>query len=123
LVIYANTLKSNSFRTNISRRAQKCKLKTNKIFKEFGMFGSLLPPLGLFSQNKLFSYLLNPTRLIWQIERSFKSKFDQMLKTLPFPIIEILPHKRIIFCNMRVLIKHKDSNSKFFEIHKSQVVG
>jgi hypothetical protein len=87
------------------------------------MFGSLFPPLGLFSQNKLFSYLLTPTRLIWQIERSFKSKFDQMLKTLPFPIIEILPHKRIIFCNMRVLIKHKDSNSTIFEIHKSQVVG
>jgi hypothetical protein len=54
LVIYANTLKSNSFRTNISRRTQKCKLKTNKIFKEFGIFGSLLPPLGLFSQNKFF---------------------------------------------------------------------
>jgi hypothetical protein len=97
LVIYANTLKSNSFRTNKSRSAQKCKLKTNKIFKEFGIFGSLLPPLGLFSQNKLFFLSPSPTHLFWQIERSFKSKFDQMPKTPPFPIIGILPHKRTIF--------------------------
>jgi hypothetical protein len=38
-----------------------------------------------------------------------------------FPIIEIIPHKRTFFYNKRVLIKHKDSNSTFFEI--SQVVG
>jgi hypothetical protein len=50
LVIYANTLKSNSLRTNISRIAKKiCKLT---------IFGSLLPPLGLFSQNKLFFLFL-----------------------------------------------------------------
>jgi hypothetical protein len=117
-VIYANTLKSNSFQTNISRRIQKCKLKTNKIFKEFGIFGSLLPPLGLFSQNKFFFLSLSPTHLFWQIERSFKSKFDQMPKTPPFPIIEILPHRSTIFANKRVLTKHKMFNYPIYEIHK-----
>jgi hypothetical protein len=34
------------------RRAIDVKLKTNNIIKGFGIFGSLLPPLGLFSQNK-----------------------------------------------------------------------
>jgi hypothetical protein len=72
-------------------------LKTNNIFKGFGIFGLLLPPLGLFSQNKLFYLSLCPTHLFWQIERSFKSKFDQIPKTPPFPIMEILPHKRTIF--------------------------
>jgi hypothetical protein len=118
LVIYANTLKNNLFQTNISRRTQKCKLKTNKIFKEFGIFGSLLPPLGLFSQNKFFFLFLRPTHLFWQIERSFKSKFDQMPKLPLFPIIEILPHKRTIFANKRVLTKHRKFNSPIFEIHK-----
>jgi hypothetical protein len=93
-------------------------LKTNKIFKEFGIFGSLFPPLGLFSQNKFFFLSLSPTHLFWQIERSFKSKFDQMPKTPPFPIIEILPHKIIIFANKRVLTKHRKFNSPIFEIHK-----
>jgi hypothetical protein len=83
-VIYANTLKRNSFRTNISRRAQKCKLKTNKIFREFGIFASLLAPLGLFSQNKFFFLSLSATHLFWQLEISFKSKFDQMPQTPPF---------------------------------------
>jgi hypothetical protein len=93
-------------------------LKTNKIFKEFGIFGSLLPPLGLFSKNKLFFLSLSPTNLFWQIERSFKCNFDQMAKTPPFPIIKILPHKRTFFANKRVLTKHRKFNSPIFEIHK-----
>ena len=72
-------------------------LKTKLSHLVFGIFGSLLPPLGLFSQNKFFFLSLSPTHLFWQIERSFKSKFDQMPKTPPFPIIEILPHKRTMF--------------------------
>jgi hypothetical protein len=96
------------------------KLKTNKFFKKLGIFGSLLPPLGLFSQNKFFFLSLSPTHSFWQIERSFKSKFDQMPKKLPhFPIIEILPHKRTVFANKRVLTKHRKFNSPIFEIHTS----
>jgi hypothetical protein len=34
--------------------AKECKLKTNLTHLGFGIFGSLLPPLGLFSQNKFF---------------------------------------------------------------------
>jgi hypothetical protein len=56
--------------------------------------------------------------LFWQIERSFKSKFDQMPKLPLFPIIEILPHKRTIFANKRVLTKHRKFNTPIFEIHK-----
>jgi hypothetical protein len=83
------------------------KLKTNKIIIEFGIFGSLLPPLGLFSQNKFFFLSLCQIHLIWQIKRSFKSKFDQMPKTkLPF-----FPILKFLFCNKRVLIKHKEFNS------------
>jgi hypothetical protein len=44
------------------------------------------------------------------------NKFEQMPKKLPlFPIIQFLPHKRTIFCNKRVLIKHQKSNTKFLK--------
>jgi hypothetical protein len=56
---------------HFQREAKECKLKTNLTHIGFDIFGSLLPPLGLFSQNKLFSYLY---------------KFDQMPQTPPlFP--------------------------------------
>jgi hypothetical protein len=49
-------IKSNSKCTNISKCELKVqidvKLKTDKIIIGFGIFGSFLPPLGLFSQNK-----------------------------------------------------------------------
>jgi hypothetical protein len=41
-----------------------------------------------------------------------------MPKTPPFPIIKILPHKRTFFVIRGFWIKHKDSNSTVFEIHK-----
>jgi hypothetical protein len=66
-VIYANTSISNLFRTNISKNAQNANLKTNKSHIRIGIFGSLLPPLGLFSQNKFFFLSLNQTHLFWQI--------------------------------------------------------
>jgi hypothetical protein len=75
------------------------KLKTNKIFKEFDIFGSLLPPLGLFSQNKFISLSLCQTHLFWQIKRSFKSKFDQMPKTPPFSHTQISLPQENNFCN------------------------
>jgi hypothetical protein len=39
---------------HFQREAKGCKLKTNLTHIGFGIFGSLLPPLGLFSQNKFF---------------------------------------------------------------------
>jgi riboflavin transporter FmnP len=83
------------------------KLKTNKIIIEFGIFGSLLPPLGLFSENKFVFLSLYQKYLFWQIKRSFKSKFDQMPKAPPFSIIKFLPHKIAVFAIKMILIKHK----------------
>jgi hypothetical protein len=84
LVIYANTLKATQNATTILREAKECKLKTSLTHIGFGIFGSLLPPLGLFSQNKFFFLSLYQKHLFWQIKRSFKSKFDQLTQTPPF---------------------------------------
>jgi hypothetical protein len=67
------------------RRAIDVKLKTNNIMKGFGIFGSLLPPLGLFLQNKFIFLSLYQKHLFWQIKRSFKNCFDQLPKTPLFP--------------------------------------
>jgi hypothetical protein len=97
LAIYANTLKSNSFQTNISRRAQKCKLKTNNIFKEFGIFGSLFPPLGLLSQNNFFP-ISNVKHTCFGKSRDLSRVNLIKCHKLPlFPLIKILPHERIVF--------------------------
>jgi hypothetical protein len=87
-VIYANTFKSN-LECNII--LNECKLKTILSYIGFGIFGSLLPPLGLFSQNKFFFLSLYQKLLFWQTKRSFKSKFDQMPQTPPFPIAKNSP--------------------------------
>jgi hypothetical protein len=89
-------------------------LKTKFSHFGFGIFGSLLPPLGLFSQNKLFFLSLSQTHLFGQIERHFKNKFDQVPKTPPFPIVKILPHNRPSFAMRR----NANFNSTIFEIHK-----
>jgi hypothetical protein len=60
----------------------------------FSIFGSLLPPLGLFLQIKFFFLSISQTHLFGQIERYSKSKIYQVPKTSPFPIIKIIPHKR-----------------------------
>jgi hypothetical protein len=73
------------------------KLKTNKVIIGFGIFRSLLPPPGLLSQNKFIFLSLCQKHLFWQIKISYKTSFDQILKTPPFPIVKISPHKRAIF--------------------------
>jgi hypothetical protein len=70
---------------------KECKLKINLSHIEFGIFGSLLLPLGLFSQNKLFFLSLSQTHLFGQIERYFRSKFDQMAQTPPYSHNEASP--------------------------------
>jgi hypothetical protein len=91
-------IKSNSKCNNLFKEKLKsANLKTNLSHIGFGIFGSLLPPLGLFSQSKFFFLSLHKKHLFWQNKRSLKSKFDQMPKTSPFPIIKLLPHKRTIF--------------------------
>jgi hypothetical protein len=57
----------------------------------FDIFGSLLPPLGLFLHIKFFFLSLSQTHLFEQKERCFKSNFDQVAKLPLFPIIKILP--------------------------------
>jgi hypothetical protein len=51
LVMYANTLKATQKCNNIFKE---CNLKTKLSHMGFSIFGSFLPPLGLFSQNKFF---------------------------------------------------------------------
>jgi hypothetical protein len=75
---------------HFQREAKECKLKTNLSHIGFGIFGSLLPPLGLFSQNNFFPISISK-HLFWQINRSFKSKFDQMPQTPPFTHNETSP--------------------------------
>jgi hypothetical protein len=104
LVIYANTLRSNQKCNIILKSAN---LKTKFSYSVFGIFGSLLPPLGLFSQIKFFFLSLSQTHLFGQIERYFKSKIDQVPKTPPFPIIKILPHKRPNFAIRGFWTKYK----------------
>jgi hypothetical protein len=70
---------------------KECKLTTNLSYIEFGIFGLLLPPLGLVSQNKFFFLSLSQTHLFGRIERYFKSKFDQIPQTPPFSHNEISP--------------------------------
>ena len=105
---------------HFQRVAIECKLKTTLSHIRIGIFGSLLPPLGLFSQNKFFFLSLCQKHLFWQIKRSFKSKFDQMPKTPPFPIIKFLPHKRTIFAITWFWSNTKNVTLKFWN---SQVVG
>jgi hypothetical protein len=115
LVIYANTLKSN-WKCNIILKS--ADLKTKFSYLRFGIFWSLLPPLGLFSQVQFFFLYLSQTHLFGQIEMYFKSKTDQVPKTPPFPVIKILPHKRPNFAIRGFWSKNKVSTSTFFEIHK-----
>jgi hypothetical protein len=92
LVVYANTLKATQNATTFSSRSLKsANLKSNLSHIGFGIFGSLLPPLGLFLQNKFFFLSLYQKHLFWQIKRFFKSKFDQMPKTPPFSHNRISP--------------------------------
>jgi hypothetical protein len=75
------------------RRAIDVKLKTNKFIKGFGILGSLLPPLGLFSQNKFIFLSLCQKHLFWQIKGLSRIILIKYQKFPIFPIIEFLPHK------------------------------
>jgi hypothetical protein len=49
---------------HFQREAKECKLKTNLSHIGFGIFGSLLPPLGLFSQNKFVFLSISKTLVL-----------------------------------------------------------
>jgi hypothetical protein len=44
----------------------------------------ILPPLGLFSQNKPFSYFYVKNTLVLRIKTFFKTSFDKKTKGSPF---------------------------------------
>jgi hypothetical protein len=113
LVIYANTSKSNRRKCNINRNEDQIIFACDLAYLDHS-----LPPLGLFLQIKLFFLSLSQTHLFGQIERYPKSEVDQVPKTPPFPIINILPHKRPNFA-IRVFW----TNYKFYYFQNSQVVG
>jgi hypothetical protein len=101
LVIYANTLKSNK-KCNIILKFE------DQFFQlRFGIFGSILPPLGLFLQIKFFFLFLSQTHLFGQIESYFKRRIYQVPKLPLFPIIKILPHKRPNFAIRVIWAKYK----------------
>jgi hypothetical protein len=97
LVIYANTIKSNQKKCNINAIEDQINFYYNLAYLD-----RYLPPLGLFLQIKLIFLSLSQTHLFGHIKSYSKSKIDQVPKTLPFPIIKILPHKRPNFA-IRVL--------------------
>jgi hypothetical protein len=72
-----------------------------------------LPPLGLFSENKLIFLSPWQKHLFWQIKASFKTSFHQIPKTLPFPIIKVLPHKRAVFAIKHSYTKNFWKNHEF----------
>jgi hypothetical protein len=91
-VIHANTSISNQKKCNINAIADQI------IFAyELAYLDHSLPPLGLFLQIKFFFLSLSQTHLFGQLERYSKRKDFQVPKTPPFPIIKILPHKRLNF--------------------------
>jgi hypothetical protein len=104
LVIYANTLKSNK-KCNIILKSADLNTKFSQL--RFGIFGSILPPLGLFSQNKFFFLSLSQTHLFGQLESYSKRRIYQVPKAPPFPIIKILPHKRPNFAIRVIWAKYK----------------
>jgi hypothetical protein len=59
--------------------------------------GIMLPPLGLFSQNKFIFLLLSQNPLVLQIKPFFKTSFDQKTKGPPFPIRKISPPQESSF--------------------------
>jgi hypothetical protein len=115
LVICANTFKSN-LECNIILK--ECELKTILSHIGFGIFGPLLPPLGLFSQNKLFFLSLYQNTCFGKSRDLSRVNLIKCHKLPLFPIAKILPHKRPIFAIRGFWFKHKDSNSTIFEIHK-----
>ena len=107
---------------HFQREAKECKLKTNLSYIGFGIYGSLLPPLGLFWQNKFFFLSLCKKHLFWQIKIHFKTSFDQNQKTPPSSHNQIFSPQESSFCNKRVLIK--ETKYTFTRILKnSQVVA
>jgi hypothetical protein len=73
------------------------KLKTNNIIIEFDIFGSFLPPLGLFLQNKFIFLSLCQKHFALANQYLSRLVLIKSQKTLPFPIIKFLPHKRAVF--------------------------
>jgi hypothetical protein len=71
------------------------KLKT--IYIGFGIFGSFLPPLGLFSKTNSFSYLYVKTLGFGKSKCLSKLVLIKSQKLPLFPIIRFLPHKRVVF--------------------------
>jgi hypothetical protein len=77
--------------------APTCKLKTNSSHIGFGIFGSLLTPIGLFSQNK-FVFLSLCQNTCFGKSKDLSRVILVKCQKLPlFPIIKFLPHKRTIF--------------------------
>jgi hypothetical protein len=88
---------------HFQRKAKEGKLKTNLSHIGFGIFGSLLPPLGLFSQNKLF--FLSLCTCFGKSKGLSRMNLIKCQNS-PFSHNQISPPQENNFCNKRVLIKY-----------------
>jgi hypothetical protein len=89
-------IKSNSKCNNIFKEKLKsANLRPICFIKIWHIWITFATTWFIFTKHVLFP--IYQKHLFWQIKRSFKSKFDQMPKTPPFPIIKFLPHKGTFF--------------------------
>jgi hypothetical protein len=94
-------IKSNLKRTNILKWEQKganwCQTQNQLNCHRIWHIWIILPPLGLFLQNKFIFLPLCKNTLFCQTKIFFKTSFDQNPETPLFPIIKFLPRKRVVF--------------------------
>jgi hypothetical protein len=94
LVIYANTSKSNTNKSNIDANEDQIVFYSNLAYLDHS-----LPPLGLFLQIKFIFLSLSQTQLFGHKERYSNREIYQEPKTLSFPIIINSPPQETKFCN------------------------
>jgi hypothetical protein len=88
----------------VQHRSQKCRFEDQIFSLEIWHIWITFATTWFIFANQI---LLSQKHLFGQIERCFKSNFDQVPKTSLFPIIKILPHKRPNFAIRGFWTKYK----------------
>jgi hypothetical protein len=97
LVIYVNTLKATQRCNNIfNNKLKSANWRQIHLTRIWHIWITFATTWFIFTKQIIFLSLCQK-HLFWQTKSSFKSKFDQMPKTIPFPIIKFHPHERTIF--------------------------
>jgi hypothetical protein len=82
---------------HFQREAKECKFMTNLSYIGFDIFGLLLLPLGLFSQNKFFFLYLYQNTCFGKSKDLSRLNLIKCHKLRLFAITKFLPHKRTVF--------------------------